>query len=323
MSSRTLWIATLCCAAGLTLAPLGACAQNFLTDLGTGSASGLNNSGQVVLSNGIWSNGTVTAFPTGFLGKAINAQGDVAGVTAAGHAALDIAGAVTDLGTLRGQQIFGVAAINASDQFVGSALQFGLCCVAYMYSGGVITPINFPQPHPGATGSLASGINDGGEVTGCTTGSPAQEAAIFVNGTFIDLGPGCANAINASGQVTGYQLSASLNASHAFIYANGTMTVLTEPPPANNSEAVAINSGGQTVGSLSDPQTDEGAFFFNGVMSNVNLLISAADPLKSVTISQAVAINDNRLLLLSGYSGVGPPTPTCCRRLGSTLRPGR
>jgi probable HAF family extracellular repeat protein len=305
-----------CWGAVLALGSATANTQNLLMDLGpiTGFGSGraLNNSGVVVLGTESYSNDTFTPFPAGFSGTAINAQGDVAGVNAAGNAALDIGGTVTDLGNLNGNQIQSVAAINASKQLVGAGLQVGgVCCVGFIYSGGAISPINFPQ-RPGATGSEASDINDIGQVTGCTiapSNTPVQEAFIFASGTFTDLGGGCANAINASGQVTGYLLAADLVTRHAFIYANGTMTVLTEPPPANNSQAVAINSGGQMVGLLSDHQTALGAFFYNGVMTNVNLLISAADPLKSsVSITQALAINDNRLMLLQGGASAGTAT---------------
>src|SRR5208337_5435277 len=71
--------ATICITAGLALVSAAANTQNLLTDLGPGTAYGINDSGQVVLSSGIWSNGTVTAFPTGFTGTAINASGQVAG----------------------------------------------------------------------------------------------------------------------------------------------------------------------------------------------------------------------------------------------------
>ena len=49
--------------------------------LGTDStaARGLNNSGQALLSSGLYSNGTFTPFPAGFTGFAINANGHVAG----------------------------------------------------------------------------------------------------------------------------------------------------------------------------------------------------------------------------------------------------
>jgi len=45
----------------------------------TRKAFGINNAGQVVLQNGVYANGTLTAFPTGFACDAINSSGAVAG----------------------------------------------------------------------------------------------------------------------------------------------------------------------------------------------------------------------------------------------------
>jgi hypothetical protein len=72
-------LSVLCWSVGLASEWATANAQSLLTDIGPGTAYGLNNNGQVVLSNGIWSNGTVAAYPTGFTGTAINASGQVAG----------------------------------------------------------------------------------------------------------------------------------------------------------------------------------------------------------------------------------------------------
>src|SRR5579859_2335758 len=81
-------LATVCLIAGFALRSTPAIAQaNPLTDLGTGSGFGINNSGQVAVSSGIYHNGTVTPLgilpgdTTNVVPIAINATGQVAGTT--------------------------------------------------------------------------------------------------------------------------------------------------------------------------------------------------------------------------------------------------
>jgi len=55
-------------------------AEDNLINLGAvAPGRGINNSGQVVLQNYWYSQGTLTAFPNGFTGNAINASGHIAG----------------------------------------------------------------------------------------------------------------------------------------------------------------------------------------------------------------------------------------------------
>lgn len=60
--------------------PIATAETNYLTGLGAVAPGvGINNSGQVVLQNYWYSQGTLTAFPNGFTGDAINASGHIAG----------------------------------------------------------------------------------------------------------------------------------------------------------------------------------------------------------------------------------------------------
>jgi probable HAF family extracellular repeat protein len=148
--------ASVCIAAGLSLGPATSIAQaSLLTDLGAGSSAvGINNSGQVLLSSGIYINGTVTVFPASFTGAAaINASGVVAGIAAGFNNGLDDdnaglydKGTLTDLGvfsgadpTLDASVAYG---INASGQVVGwSATQGGMSIDGFIYSNGVMNDI--------------------------------------------------------------------------------------------------------------------------------------------------------------------------------------
>src|SRR5689334_22904043 len=119
MARVLLWVAA---AMGCVAGPATASGQTSpLNDLGAGYGWGLNDSGQAVLSSGLYSGGSITVLPlTGSV--AINAGGTVAGTNSAGHAAIFSSGIVTDLGVIPGSSASGyteATAINASGQVVG------------------------------------------------------------------------------------------------------------------------------------------------------------------------------------------------------------
>ena len=144
-------------------------------------------------------------------------------------------------------------------------------------------------------------MNDAGQFVlyGYLNGDGGLCRGYLIAGTVVtDLGQICALAINASGQIIGTTYDASGKNWHTSIWANGTLTVLAEPPPFTSSQDFAINNGGQIVGVMSSAQSTV-PFFFNGVMTDINSLVSASDPLKSsVTLRSVIDINDSRLLLV-------------------------
>jgi probable HAF family extracellular repeat protein len=104
-----------------------------MIDLGAGIASGINNSGQVVGSNGVTVHGFVYS-----------------------------GGTMTDVGTLPGGTFSSATAINATGQVAGLANSSQLIH-AFRYSNGVMSDLG---TLPGGEGSIASGINAGGDVVG-------------------------------------------------------------------------------------------------------------------------------------------------------------
>ena len=88
----------------------------------------------------------------------------------------------------------------------------------------------------------------------------------------------------------------------AFLYSNGTKISLGTLPGGANSIGYALNATGQVVGSSDfTGSTTTHAFFYNGVMTDLNSLVSSTDPLQPfVTLSSGVAINDSRLILANG-----------------------
>lgn len=296
MSSRPQrMLATLCWVAGSTLGPVSAVAQNFLTDLGPGMAVGMNNSGVVLFQNGTYSNGTLTAFPAGFIAAAINASGEVVGQDAAGHAALYSGGVVTDLG---GTDPSYARAINAAGEILGYIFPVGAPEQWFIYSGGVMTGFgSLPNMPPG---SMGEGLNDLGQIIGGT--ATPEHIFIYDHGTFTDLGPGIGFAINSAGQATG-SLPAPPNFIHqpAFLYSSGKITNLGGVPTGASGTGLSINASGQLVGDSFSNAYGSHAFLYNGVMNDLDSLIAPTDPLQPyVTFSDAVAINDSGLILAIG-----------------------
>ena len=235
--------ATICITAGLALVSATANTQNLLTDLGPGTAYGINDSGQVVLSNGIWSNGTVTAFPTGFTGTAINASGQVAGSQVStnniGTAAVYSNGTVTVINDSNNDPSVATSSalgINDNGVVVGQGFSAGQTLrYAFVDNNATLTTVPpFPGSVPG-TGK-ATGVNDSGLVVGWMFNAapiPATTDVFIYNintAVLTDLGPGAGFAINASGQATGGIAATG----HAALFSAGTVVDLACSPAARH-----------------------------------------------------------------------------------------
>jgi probable HAF family extracellular repeat protein len=103
-----------------------------------------------------------------------------------------------------------------------------------------------------ASGGIAYGVNDSGQVVGSTQGP--NHATLWINGTATDLGTlGGANsdarAINSLGQIVGS--SNTTGGTDAFIYLNGSMIDLNKQifdPNWQLISATGINDAGQIIG---------------------------------------------------------------------------
>lgn len=315
----------------LACAYLSAHAQD-LTDLGAiAPATGINNSGQVVLQNYLYSGGTLTPLPAGMVGLGISNNGAVVGAvaTASGFncAAAAIEGeggscavAVYSNGTLTQYPIFHSsfdpsvgnwgAGINDSGTVVGWYAWIHFQGGAIVFDDGTPSDLAFPGQACGGGLDSAIGkalaINDAGQITG-TLGyatptysagevNCVQSAFLLSQGTYTDLGPGQGNAINASGLVTGWAFIGAAPpggsaTSEGAIFDNGAITLLPGTEAGNG-----INDSGFVVGDAS-----YGAFFYNGIVTNLNDWIAASDPLKPyVTLSDARGIDDSGLVVVNG-----------------------
>ena len=133
--------------------------------------------------------------------------------------------------------------------------------------------------------SIATGINDSGQVVGAVYNDDAgildqtARAFLYSNGTMHDLGSvdgftvNVPNGINSSGQVVGYAGWPgfyALGSNHAFINSNGVITDL----GAGADNATGINDNGQVVGTFIPSSTgSEHAFLYtNGTMTDLGTL---------------------------------------------------
>ena len=315
----------------LAFAPTDSNAQTNLVDLGkqsvTGAPVGLNNSGQIAFTTGLYSNSTLT--PLGALAGSSNAV--ATGINAAGQVIGNVAsapGVCTSYPAPTVPVLFAngtlspltaaldcalitpratVSAINASGQTAGSGAHGpDETTYAWVLTNSTLTtllpdPSQFGAPTPGGFSGAAFGISDNGLITGTAANSlpltPESDAFLYNNGAWTNLGPGTGSAVNSSGQVTGYLIVNGQN--HAFLYGAGVTTDLNNWLNATGSQGNAINATGQLVGTFA--AAGGSGFFYNGTVTDINALVSGTDPLKArVTLTAAVALNDNRLILASG-----------------------
>lgn len=223
-------------------------------------ASGINNAGQIVGTAyagsspfaTIWSGTGITTLASASYGMAINASGDVTGQWN-GHAFLETAGVMTDLGVLPGGTWTSGYAINASGNIAGYGNTGSGAFQAFTWS----VKSGFTQLKTfGGANSYAFGINDAGKVTGSAqTLAGFMHAFLATNGSLTDIGTlgGTSSygyGINNNGSVVGYSFTAAGD-SHGFLYDNGQLYDLNALISASGwviTAAYGINNAGQIAG---------------------------------------------------------------------------
>ena len=237
-----------------------------------GSATRLNNSGQVIgydstpwngsyqsFQSWIWQNGTFTDLGTvqrtTYLAVSLNNSGQVVG-TLDGQAFLWQNGVMTDLGASLGSSV--ATGINDSGQVIGSF--YDSFSHAYIWQNGAMTPLGTL----GGRWSKASGINKYGQVVGASEMSDGStyHAFLWQDGVMTDLGglPGSPNSaalfINDSGQVTGGD-------GCGFLWENGVLKHLGTLDECFN--IFGMNNAGQVVGNV---WSESGQYWYPALWQN-------------------------------------------------------
>jgi probable HAF family extracellular repeat protein len=157
--------------------------------------------------------------------------------------------AINNLGQVIGSQ-------NGNDGFSGGP-QIDVQ-QPFIYSGGQITKL-------GPAYGSATGLNDSGQVVGTTNMNGNLNASLFSNGQIAPIAGSTTTpqAINNQGVVVGATGLAGSNG-QAFVQ-NGSQKLILQSGTFTNGTAVGVNSSGQVIADLTDPNlSTRQAFLYNG-----------------------------------------------------------
>jgi probable HAF family extracellular repeat protein len=308
--------------------PAAFAAEFTVRDVGTlggqfSSASGLNESGEVVGDSTIGGSGLFRPFVftggtmknLGTLGGAqsmtfgfgINALGAAVGEFDTGpstgtHGFLHNGTTMIDLGNLGatgGLSFTRAQGINTAGKVVGSSPTANHRNHAFVWSNGVMTDLGTL----GGSESSATAINEAGQIVGdsAVAGDATRHAFLHTPGAMIDLGTlggagSVAFAINSAGQVVGGADTAA-GERHAFLWSGSAMTDL-GTLGGKRSSAAAINSAGVIVGDSTlagDEATTHGFIYRNNTMIDLNTLVPPG-----ITILHADGINSAGQIAATG-----------------------
>jgi probable HAF family extracellular repeat protein len=272
-----------------------------------------------------WSNGGFITLPLlpGFIysqAAGINDAGQVVGIStdAAGHVVATewSNGQVINL---PGAPYSAAGSINHAGQVVGFS-PVGGDQTATEWSNGQVIYLPLPPGFLGGSVSIATGINDVGQVVGQSMSmhGGSQVATEWSNGQLIELGglPGStfssANSINNAGQVVGVSAIGGGVIGGVFMspvgvateWSNGQVIELPILPGFTESFALGINDAGQVVGTSNDATGHVVATeWSNGQVINLPLLPGFMD-------NQALGINDAGQVVGVSSDGAGHSVAT-------------
>jgi probable HAF family extracellular repeat protein len=269
----------------------------------------------------------------------INSAGDVVGNSSgmsvpSGHAFLYKDGSISDLGTL-GSAYSAARGINTSGQIVGESYVPGGPLHPFLYSNGSMIDLgsaglayainsrgqivgstlngayiyengnmSFIGTLPGANSSVATDINDNGQVAGEAIyyGSSLRRAFLYdsING-FTDLGTlggleSYSTAINSNGDVVGRWFTQS-QSPHAFLYTSSLG--MTDLGTLNVED---INDSGLIVGSMLISNQARAMIYSNGVATDLNSLVESN---ANMSLTWAYAINNTGQIVGCGKTESG------------------
>jgi probable HAF family extracellular repeat protein len=205
-------------------------------------------------------------------------------------------GTVTNLGFLPGANFTNAKGINNLGQVVGSSGILNNSSSAFIWQNGVMSDLGtISSPDcPGCYYSSAKDINDRGQVIGALGSIAFLPSFVWANGTLIDIIKGYTSvrAINNSGKVT---VSYSLKAfSSAYVWPDNTPNLRNTPTPfLFFSGGLDINNADQVVGSVSFFSISEGRM----VMGVRSYLWDGDTVIDLGNNSSAIGINDATIVV--------------------------
>jgi uncharacterized membrane protein len=237
--------------------------------VGPGDPRGINNSGEIVWSDGVVeSGGTFTA------------------ISAPGAISIPFAFGINDAGQIVGQ-------FNAKSGIFG-----------FVDSGGTFTTISVP----GAISTTAFGINDAGQIVGAySTGSGTfgfvDNGGVFTTIIATSTGPTFAFGINNLGQIVGEDCPKPHSGQcNGFLDNGGALTTISAPG-AIFTRLDGINDAGQIVGcSYALPGPCKGFLYDGGAFTTIG------GPSSIPGYSEAFGINDAGKIAMTAPSTAEPGT---------------
>jgi probable HAF family extracellular repeat protein len=184
-----------------------------------------------------------------------------------------------------------LAGLNASGQLTGYGLPAGDASHAFLYSDGTVTDLGTV---PGYTHSVATAINDAGQVAGWAgmdTWYPGR-AFRYSGGVMTDLGTlggptSGALAINGAGHVVGMADTGQEYLFHAFLH-DGEKMVDLGTLGGDLSYATHINGAGQILGLTSTADGSAAEFLYeNGRMYNIADLATGYTEVRNTSLSES------------------------------------
>lgn len=288
-------------AAALIASPAGAAVSYRVTDLGAGSATSLNDVGQVLgftasARSFVFTPGSGSMLlPEGFVASgfssAINDFGVVAGGAASRAALFEPGTGVRDLGTLGGSSGFATG-VNNGGQATGSSATAASSPAggnprAFRYSTatGMVNIDSLSEDlEPGFGSSTGLAINNAGQVAGeFYSGYQFAGVEAFAqsgSANMLRIG-GCseprtncsAKAINSAGQVAGDFNFEGISRG-AFLYTPGSGSVSLLPSPDGYALSYGIDDGGRIVGEM---QLIENLYTENPTIGPVQAFLFSGD----------------------------------------------
>ena len=139
--------------------------------------------------------------------------------------------------------------------------------LVFLDSNGVFSTIAYPQ----ASETVASGINNNGEIVGTYDGA---SGFIYINGSYTTIMPPPGsfsfqvNGVNNEGQIVGsYQGSGG---QLGFVLTASGYTTLSDPLATNGTYATGINDAEEVVGYYIDEGRTFGFIYNNGIYTTIN-----------------------------------------------------